>query len=143
MLYGIPFACATLVKFLNLLSPDLLIQILSEEKMFPPLGSESEFISRLFSAKLSGTGSLALQPERYGENLLTFISAWCCFFPLHLRAVSYMCSVPFRLLLPDLLMQNKTNMKRQVKSEAYRFIANCVHIVSGYRIYSNKRPTLN
>ena len=90
MLSGIPFACAKLVKFLNLLSPDLLIQILIE-KMFPPLGSESEFISRLFSAKLSGTGSLALQPERYGGSLLTFISAWSRFLPLHLRAVSYIC----------------------------------------------------
>ena len=59
--------------------------------MFPPLGSDSEFISRLFSAKLSGTGSLALQPERYGGNSLTFISAWCRFLSLHLRAVSYLC----------------------------------------------------
>lgn len=91
MLSGILFACATLKKFLNPLFPDLLIQIRSKKKMFPPLGSESEFMSRLFSAKLSGTGSLALQPERYGENLLTFISAWCRFLPLHLRAVSYIC----------------------------------------------------
>lgn len=29
-------------------------------------GSTNEFISRLFRAKISGTGSLALQPERYG-----------------------------------------------------------------------------
>ena len=89
--------------------------------MFPPLGSESEFISRLFSAKLSGTGSLALQPERYGGSLLTFISAWCLFFALApASCFLYLCSVPFRLLLPDILMENKTNMKRQVKLEAYK-----------------------
>ena len=121
MLSGIPFACATLVEFLNLLSPDLLIQILSKKKkMFPPLGSESEFISRLFSAKLSGTGSLALQPERYGGKFTHVHLSLVPFFALApANCFLYLCSVPFRLLLPDILMQNKTNMKRQVKSEAY------------------------
>lgn len=89
MLSGIPFACATLVKFLNLLSPYLLIQILSEEKMFPPLGSENEFISRLFSAKLSGTGSLALQPERYGGKFTHF----------HLSLVPFFCPCACELFL--------------------------------------------
>ena len=89
MLSGIPFACATLVKFLNLLSPDLLIQILSKKKMFPPLGSESEFISRLFSAKLSGTGSLALQPERYGGK----------FTHVHLSLVPFFCPYTCELFL--------------------------------------------
>lgn len=60
--------------------------------MFPPLGSESEFISRLFSAKLSGTGSLALQPERYGGKFThVHLSLVPFFLPLHLRAVSYIC----------------------------------------------------
>ena len=30
------------------------------------LGSNNEFISKLFQAKVSATGSVALQPERYG-----------------------------------------------------------------------------
>ena len=30
------------------------------------LGSNNEFISKLFQAKISATGSLALQPEKYG-----------------------------------------------------------------------------
>ena len=30
------------------------------------LGSNNEFISKLFRAKIAGTASLALQPERYG-----------------------------------------------------------------------------
>ena len=88
--------------------------------MFPPLGSESEFISRLFSAKLSGTGSLALQPERYGGKFTHVHLSLVLFFALApASCFLYLCSVPFRLLLPDILMQNKTNMKRQVKSEAY------------------------
>ena len=88
--------------------------------MFPPLGSESEFISRLFSAKLSGTGSLALQPERYGGKFTHVHLSLVPFFALApASCFLYLCSVPFRLLLPDILMQNKTNMKRQVKSEAY------------------------